>query len=290
VNKSQWIRVSRSEPCPICEKPDYCTRSADGEVVHCMRIESDKPIEKGGWLHRLTDPLPKKQPPPPVKRKPDWTPECKRLYEHRLAKDKRISVAHRLGVRVTALDALRVGVGWDWNGREFSSWPSRDATGKCIGYVRRYDDGSKKTNRGGSTGLFYTANWYRYDGPILIVEGGSDVAACESDKLCAIGRPSNVYGSKWIRPMLRRTNGKRVIVVGERDEKPEKRGTVSQCPKDCQGCAYCWPGLFGMQKVARELRCESMMVPAPHKDMRDLLADDRTYRRLLAELKKKVEL
>jgi len=276
--QSKWVEVSRREPCPICGKPDYCTRSTDGQVVKCMRVESDHAIASGGWLHKLTDALPPAPAPKPIQKKRDWTAECRRMYRHQSAKRKRVALAKSLGVSVLSLDLLRVGIGWDQhNGHEFSSWPSRDHTGMCIGYVRRYDDGTKRTNRGGSTGLFYAANWFLHSGPILVVEGGSDVAACISHDLCAIGRPNNVYGARWIRRMLRaHASDRTVVVVGERDAKPEKRGTVSQCPPNCRGCAFCWPGLFGMQKVARELRCAhlqcaELMVPPPYKDMREFL-------------------
>lgn len=238
-----------------------------------MRVESEKPIDKGGWLHRLSDPLPAVPPPKKVDKKPDWTDECKRMYEHDRAGEKRRQVAEHLHVTVTALDRLRVGIGWDdWNHQEFSSWPSRDHTGRCIGFIRRYSDGVKRTNQGGSTGVFYTHKWFQYYGPVYIVEGGSDVASCESWKLCSVGRASNVHGGEWIGRMIRQhAQNKTIVVVGERDEKPLKRGGVASCPLDCKGCAYCWPGLFGMQKVAKELGGVGVMVPKPFKDIRDLL-------------------
>jgi hypothetical protein len=74
-----------------------------------------------------------------------------------------------------------------------------------------------------------------------------------------------------IRAMLAKwAKGRLVLVVGERDESPERRGQVSSCPVDCRGCAHCWPGLFGMQKVSRELRCRGLMVPAEFKDVREM--------------------
>ncbi len=268
-----WVEVTRSEPCPICEHPDWCARTTDGMAVYCMRVESDKPIESGGWIHRLDEPLPPVPAPKPVKKQRDWTDECWRMYAHHRAGKKRRQVAKQLSVSVEALKILCVGIGWDWDHQEFSSWPSRDHTGRCIGYVRRYDDGSKRTNRGGSAGVFYTANWSRHPGPVFIVEGGSDVAACEKWRLSAIGRASNVHGGTWIRRMIRQhAKQKRIIVIGERDAKPEKRGGVSSCPSDCPGCAYCWPGKFGMIKVAAELACLAVMIPEPYKDMRDLLS------------------
>ena len=280
MSESTWIRVSRAEPCPVCKRPDYCTRTTDGAAVKCMRVESEKPDKGklGGWIHNLADdPLPPMPPPKKVDKKPDWTDECRKMYEHEKAHDKRCSVAEQLKVSVESLDAMRVGIGWDdWSGKEFSSWPSRDSDGRCIGYVRRYSDGSKKTNQGGSTGVFYTPTWYAHPGPVFIVEGGSDPAACESHNLSAIGRASNVCGGHWIRKMIeKRCPNRLIIVVGERDEDPSKRGSpsVPSCTVDCRGCAYCWPGYFGMKKVADELgpRAVGVMVPPGVKDMRELL-------------------
>ena len=249
-------------------------RTADGKAVMCMRVESDKLVESGGWFHQLDEPLPPAPAPKPVKKQRDWTAECRRMYKHAKAGKKRNIVALRLDVSVKSLELLRVGIGWDtWNHKVFSSWPSRDDTGLCIGYIRRYIDGTKRTNKGGGTGLFYTANWYRHPGPVYIVEGGSDVAACETHKLCAIGRSSNVHGGMWIRQMIRRhAKHKHIFVIGERDEKTARRGGVASCPANCKGCAWCWPGKFGMIKVAGELGAVAVMIPEPYKDMRNLLA------------------
>lgn len=277
MSESTWIRVTRAEPCPVCGRPDYCTRTTDGSAVKCMRVESEKlaPGKLGGWIHPMSEPLPPHPPPKPVEKKPDWTEECRKMYEHDKAHDKRCDVAEQLKVSVESLEALRVGIGWDeWNGREFSSWPSRDNDGRCVGYVRRYSDGTKRTNQGGSTGVFYVPTWYTHPGPVFVVEGGSDVAACESHNLNAIGRASNVYGGHWIKKMIRQCcPEKLVVVVGERDEQPGKRGMVSSCTANCRGCAYCWPGWFGMKKVTDELggKAVGVLVPPGTKDMRDLL-------------------
>ena len=274
---SEWKRVSRREPCPVCGKPDYCTRTVDGSAVRCMRVDSDKPstAKDGtmGWVHVLCNPLPPVSPTKTVPKKPDWTRECRAMFDHEKAHDKRCEIADMLKVSVESLELMRVGIGWDeWHGAEFSSWPSRDHNGRCIGYVRRYVDGAKRTNEGGSTGVFYTSEWFSRPGPLWVVEGGSDVAACESAGLCAIGRASNTHGGEYVRRMVKQCcPDKRVIVVGERDEVPEKRGRVPSCTLNCRGCAFCWPGLFGAKKVAAELNTRWVMVPKPHKDMRELL-------------------
>lgn len=274
---SEWKRVSRKEPCAVCGKPDYCTRSVDGTAVRCMRVESDKTTSAKdgtmGWLHVLSNPLPPVTKTRTIEKKHDWTAECKMMYDHELAHDKRCEVAETLSVSVHSLEMLRVGIGWDsWNNTEFSSWPNRDHNGRIIGYVRRYADGSKRTNEGGSTGVFYTSEWFSQRGPLFVVEGGSDVAACESVGLCAIGRANNTHGGEYIRRMIRQCcPNKRVIVIGERDEVPERRGRVASCTTSCRGCAFCWPGLFGAKKVSAELDAKWVMIPKPHKDMRDLI-------------------
>lgn len=275
---SNWVRVSKPEPCPVCGKPDYCTRTIDGTAVKCMRVESDKPIEGSdgglGWLHLLENPLPPLPAPKEVKKKADWGKECKAMFEHEQAHAKRCAVADSLSVSVESLESLRVGIGWDeWNGAEFSSWPSRDSNGRCIGYIRRYNDSAKRTNQGGSTGVFYASKWWTRPGPLFVVEGGSDVAACESNKLCAIGRASNTMSGECIRHMIVKQNcKKKVIVVAERDEAPERRGTVQACPVNCLGCSYCWPGLFGAKKVASEINASWVLVPHGYKDIRELLS------------------
>ncbi len=275
---SEWVRVKKSEPCPICGKPDFCTRTTDGTAIRCTRVESEKPsADKNGgiaWLHSMSDPLPPLPPPKEIEKKADWTKECKAMFGHEKAHSKRRVLSHDLSVSVNSLELLRVGIGWDeHNGVEFSSWPSRDSAGRCIGYVRRYHGGSKKTNQGGSTGVFYSSRWCHHPGPVFVVEGGSDVAACESNDLCAIGRASNTCGWHWIKEMIsKHCPFKKIIVVGERDENPSKRGTVSSCPVDCKGCSYCWPGLFGAKMVAKELNASWVLVPPGFKDMRELLS------------------
>lgn len=289
--ETTWLRVSRAEPCPICKRPDYCTRTTDGTAVKCMRVESELPDKGklGGWIHKMADPLPPQPPAKKIEKKPDWTVECRKMFEHEKAHDKRCEVADLLKVSVESLESLRVGIGWDeWNNREYSSWPSRDNDGRCIGFVRRYSDGTKRTNQGGTTGIFYTPNWYTHPGPVFVVEGGSDVAACESNNLNAIGRASNAYGAHWIRKMVRQCcPAKLIVVVGERDENPSKRGTVSCCPVTCRGCAFCWPGYYGMNKVAEELgrRAIGVLVPPGSKDMRDLLTGDKAWVDLLRALR-----
>jgi hypothetical protein len=47
------FRVSKSYPCPICGKPDYCAVSRNGRYVLCQRVPSDRYAGKSGYYHKL---------------------------------------------------------------------------------------------------------------------------------------------------------------------------------------------------------------------------------------------
>lgn len=46
--------VTKRRPCPVCRKPDWCGLSSDGNVVICMRVESEHKTRNGGYLHVLS--------------------------------------------------------------------------------------------------------------------------------------------------------------------------------------------------------------------------------------------
>jgi hypothetical protein len=48
------IRCHRSNPCPICGKPDWCSMASDSSFVICMRVSRGSRFEtrNGGYLHR----------------------------------------------------------------------------------------------------------------------------------------------------------------------------------------------------------------------------------------------
>lgn len=288
--KERWTRVSAEHPCPICGNKTYCGVSPDGKVARCMRSPSAKESSGSdgavGFIHRLDSPI------TPVRREPKEAPPklsideltalAKRMYEHPHAPRRREQTAEHLGVSVESLERLKVGYGVDkYGGREFSSWPMRDWRGRIVGIVRRYDDGSKKSWHGGSTGLFVPQGWRNHPGIVLVVEGGSDTAAGDSCGVAAIGRPSNVGGSDWVRRILR---GRKALVVGEHDQKPERRGQLPTCPTDCEGCGHCYPGLYGARLCAERIGCGYVMPPDGVKDFRELLNQGRVWSELIRAL------
>lgn len=51
---NNWPRVSKSNPCPVCGKPDACKLSPDGAVCLCKRVEQGAFKSTKGWyFHRL---------------------------------------------------------------------------------------------------------------------------------------------------------------------------------------------------------------------------------------------
>jgi Domain of unknown function (DUF3854) len=47
MSGSAWRPVSRKEPCSVCDKPNWCCRSADGHWSLCRRVDT------GDGLHRI---------------------------------------------------------------------------------------------------------------------------------------------------------------------------------------------------------------------------------------------
>jgi len=277
--KTKWVRVSRANVCPVCQHSDYCTLSEDGAVVKCMRIESPKPVAKGGWIHEMTNPIPVQRkaelPAEPIPLR-EWSLRAKESYERESAAGARVELAGKLGVSVESLEMLGVGVGYDDYQRRYWSMPERDSLRRVRAIQMRYPDGKKFYVKGSKPGLYLVEDWRKPKGPILVVEGASDTAACLTMGLCVIGRPSNTGGVNLLIPLVRDSN-RPVIVIGEMDEKPSRRGTVKQCPLDCKGCSFCWPGMYGASMTADALkratkrRISWRMCPDGAKDSREWL-------------------
>lgn len=269
----KWVRVSRREPCLICGKADYCTRLSNGRLARCMRVESERPSPKGGWIHP-TDDTERVAPAAPERLK-NIGEIAKKMFLSPTAVSRREALASLLHVSPHSLRLLGVGVGFDHDGREFMSFPSRGKDGEVIGIVRRYWDGSKKTMRGTSNaGVFIVPGWWTLEGPVMVVEGASDVAALTTAGLCSIGRPSNTGGWSIICEYIkRRAAGRDVVVIGENDRKPERMGLVPGCDLECEGCMWCWPGRYGAIETASQIWARWKMCHPSYKDVRAWLTE-----------------
>jgi hypothetical protein len=205
----------------------------------------------------------------------DWYDEALKMYESDFTSAARMRLSRELGVSNHSLVELRVGFGEDVGG-EFTSWPERSPNMNITGIIRRYWDGTKKMMHWGRHGLYIPRVPSLFDdSPILLCEGGSDTAALASVHICAVGRPSNIGGVDYLTRLLRPHRHRKIIVLGERDEKPERRGqpkTAHACPTECNGCSLCWPGLWGAKETARRLSDAGIKAQAmlpPTKDARE---------------------
>ena len=110
---ANWIRVTRASVCPVCEHPDFCMRSPDGEMALCMRVESNKPArcKLGGWIHRLNTAAvvpvhrPRMQPRHHVY--VDWQIVAREMFKTREAAAAREGLVKSLGVSAEALTSPR---------------------------------------------------------------------------------------------------------------------------------------------------------------------------------------
>ncbi|MBN1461018.1 MAG: AAA family ATPase, partial [Armatimonadetes bacterium] len=183
-------------------------------------------------------------------------------------------LAEELGVTSESLRGIDVG----WAEREELAeilgkpvsgpgwtFPERDGAGKIIGISIRGRDGGKWSLPGSKRGLIIPAGLDKLPDPVLIVEGASDVAACLTLGLAAVGRPSNKGGVDELAQLLGdRLKGRDVLVVGENDA-DWKTGK--------------WPGHEGAVHVAAELTerlgkdVKWTLPPPSPKDVREVLGE-----------------
>lgn len=263
-SSEKWRLVNRALPCPSCQHDDWCAWSPDGSVLKCersiippsgmIRIK----LKDGGGLFKFqgVDAIPK--PPfrnpsqhkshPPVPQVQDWKKHAEKL-QAAITPAQLSELASNLGVTPESLKALGVGfvcreelraLRACWEGEppdKALSFPERDGTGRTVGLSLRAVDGRKSSPRGAKRGLLIPATLKDRSDPVLIVEGASDVAACECLQLAAVGRPSNAGGAAHLAKLLQ---GRDVLVVGENDQKEDGL----------------WPGRDGALNVARRIASE----------------------------------
>ena len=261
-------RTRRGQPCPVCGHSDgHCLRLDDDSAALCPKADGSGSVRRYGeygWLYVLSSGL-LEQPSilQPVKRKERtdsemhalWAPRAKHWW--RDSQEQTLRLAAILGVAGRALNELRVGFdGCAW------TFPERNADGLTIGVNRRFEDGKKRCATGSRRGLTYSVDWSDGEGPVLIVEGGSDVAAGLTMGLAVIGRPSNTGGVEILRKLLAGCE-RHIIVIGERDRQPDKIHPGKMR----------WPGMDGVKRVASQLsrtglRVGGRLLPDDAKDLR----------------------
>lgn len=266
-----WTRCTKSRPCPICGKPDWCGVSSDGAVAHCMRTPSDREARNGGWIHKLKqDAMP---PLAPVKRlKTTNRPAADfrsmlAYYQASMEPADLDRLALELGVSSCSLRRLEAA----WSGpHQALAFPMYSPELQVIGIRLRSCDGRKWAVGGSRSGLFIPGvadgGSLPPQGPILICEGPTDTAAMLDLGFFSIGRPSCIGCEEMIGQLCRRRD---VVIVADNDQpKPGPDGRLVS------------PGREGAHRLATFLhgrvRSIKIIYPLKGKDARAWLLSGAT--------------
>lgn len=249
----KWEPVSRTKPCPVCGKPDWCVHVDGGTICPRTPEGSVRDLGDAGYLHLDGTATPRHR---------TWTRQLREMYpdvgpiarEYFNAADATIHrerLSRLLDVDAGALE--RLGVGWN---AERSAWtfPMSDGRGRIVGIQQRFrETGDKRIMKGHKSGLFEPIGMTdRSLGGVdlVICEGASDTAAALSLGITAIGRLSCSAIQRETVERVRRLSPRSVIVVADNDD----------------------PGLKGAEKLLRALdgiaRAELRRPPDGIKDLR----------------------
>ena len=258
-----YRRVTKSVPCPVCSKPDWCLVHRDGTNVICKRVESDRPRGDSGYLHYLSEPIPSLRGAKKIVHK-DHAPSGQ--WEELLQQGKDNTsyadiegLAQELGVTPDAvIDSEVVKIPYTTKkDREIEVWAytMRDDRMRATGMRLEYH-GHKFSYEGSRNGHFLGVT--KRNGPLLIVEGNRDAVAARSLGFEAIGRPNCNSRVRQLHSLVIRFYSDRQVVFIPDNDTPDARGV----------CA----GLDGALKAARVIapQVSSTKLVMPPEDCNDL--------------------
>lgn len=232
---ANFVRVSKSKPCPICGRCRWCLVARDGGAVICPRVSDGavKRLGDAGWLHRLHSTVSMAPPQRRLRRVAidgqrsdlDFVALAARFTEF-VDSAAMATLADGLGISESCL--LRVGVGWAPSGelrrigtkcRSTGAWtfPMCDSNGAVVGIRLRTTSGFKFAVAGSRQGLFMPVD-LPDDELLLLPEGATDTAALLDLGFAAAGRPSCFAGTDLVVQLIKRRCPSEVVVVADRDE------------------------------------------------------------------------
>jgi len=276
--KSDWKRVTKAHPCPICGKPDWCCYTKDERVVLCMRKQNDHPSrgDAGGWVYRLGDETGVcKTRPSTIYEEDRHIP--KKSVDALLSEWGRDTIglslatfAKELGVTRASLE--RLGCVW-CAGQSCWAFPMRDAAGNPIG-IRLRNAVRKYSVTGSRTGLFFDPGTRRRNPDMAwLTEGPTDTAALLSlhPYSLVVGRSDLLSAWKTLRAALEARNVQMVNICV--DDETELKGRTDA------------PGRAGSLRLAKSLGLPCRFVHVPGcKDIRDFVKQGGSAKELNAIL------
>lgn len=246
-----FTRVSKTQPCPICKKPDWCRVFADG-WAECMRVQSDKPAKSGGWMHRVGD-GPRRYTPAPQYFQPATinATELMRAWRTATTSEQVAALGWELGLKDSGA-LLSVGAAW---AEPHAAWafPMCDGYGNVVG-IRLRNERGKFAVRGSRQGIFIGDRDRKdekdsRERPLFVCEGPTDTAAAVELGLFGVGRPNCCCGGPEIKVFARRHDCRRVVIISDNDK----------------------AGLDGARKVGGELELPFAVYVPPAKDLREFV-------------------
>jgi len=256
------IRVTKSNPCPICGKPDFCVVYPEERQVLCMRVQSSNPLKSsklgGGWFHSLDSTVEIKR---PAKTK---TARIPLQHMPRLAESYRLKVnedalriyAKSKGVSVDSYKRMEIGFdGKCW------AFPMRNGNDVIVGIRLESPSGDRFCVKGSHNGLFWPQDVSALtDGLLMVCEGYSDCAALLDMGFDAVGRSQCNAGPDDIIQLLSKCR-REVIVVSDHDS-----------PKTRPDGSVWLPGQEGAYQLAKQIKRHtrriSLFLPPTAKDVR----------------------
>ncbi len=253
---SSMLRVSKANPCPICEKDDWCLLGKS--LVMCMRVQSvrAKTLSDGsvGYLHRLDGSVVL------VPERPKKVEEDIKDWQHLLDGWKQ-----QLGRDVPDLACSKLGLSRDAMGLlgcqrapwpETLAFPMRDGCNRIVGVRLRNAKGQKWAVSSSHQGLFIPQCDPQ---PVaFFVEGPTNAAAGLSLGVFAVGRPNNVGGVFQINELVTRLKIRKAVIIGDTDvDKQRPDGSKFN------------PGADGACALSENIKIPHCTLLLPTKDMRD---------------------
>lgn len=239
---ADFQRVTRSRPCPLCNRIKYCmidrADPANPARVICTKVESGKRWGEAGYLHVLR------------RDERDRRPACRPRqvtvavtvgagaftdlagrFQAAVDAAGLVRFASTLGLSTESLTRLDIGWasadalaahGTTCRGAGAWTFPMRDGEGRVVGIRLRTDDGFKYAVNGSHQGLFVPTDLGGQD-RLFITEGPTDTAAVLDLGYWAVGRPSCTGGMRAAAQLVQRLLPTGVVVLADNDE-PGLRG------------------------------------------------------------------
>lgn len=257
----------------------------------CMRVESDRACETGGWYHDYNSGAIRPV-APTVKakiqsiqtlsnasalmelwrEKTQWddyaylTDELFGPYISEFETEALVSLGAARALPYSQLGRIIHPNAW--------AFPMSQPTGSIEGIRLRNNEGLKWAVAGSKAGLFMPDETIEKQDIVFLPEGPTDTAAALLMGLYAWGRPNCNSGVVMIREAMKIHQIRKAVIVADNDElKSQKIGR---------------PGIEGARKLQKELGFPSCIFIPPKKDLREYLKAGANHDMIMSAIKQKI--